>query len=66
MNEKRSKSSPRTHQFLQVATEATFADALKSWFESGPRVGVLKDYPYRDFDGYVQAYAADVIATVGT
>jgi glycosyltransferase involved in cell wall biosynthesis len=41
-----------------------FADALAEWFANGPRTGELKGYPYRDFDEYVRAYCADIVACV--
>lgn len=43
-----------------VASEDRFADALTQWIASGPRTGVLHDYPYHDFDEYVRAYCDDV------
>lgn len=46
-----------------ITDEAHFADALKQWFESGPREMHLKNYPYSSFDDYVRQYCADIIAT---
>lgn len=43
-----------------VTTEEQFADALSEWFKSGPRMGVLKNYPYKNFDEYVRAYCDDI------
>lgn len=45
-----------------IAPPEKFADALKQWFKDGPREGRLKSYPYADFDEYVRAYCADIIA----
>lgn len=47
-----------------VTTEEKFADALAEWFESGPRMGALKHYPYKNFDEYVRAYCADIEACI--
>src|SRR3989338_7528888 len=44
--------------------EETFGEALAEWFTNGPRIGVLKSYPYRDSDEYIKAYCKDIIATV--
>ena len=43
-----------------VTTGEKFADALAEWFKSGPRTGELKNYPYKNFDEYVQAYCDDI------
>lgn len=45
-----------------VATEADYAEALKQWFQNGPRTGVLKDYPYQNLEQYVKAYCDDIAA----
>jgi glycosyltransferase involved in cell wall biosynthesis len=45
-----------------IAKQESFAEALKRWFESGPREGVLKSQPYKDFNDYVRAYCADIAA----
>lgn len=47
-----------------VTTEDRFADSLAEWFKSGPRIGTLKNYPYKNFDEYVRAYCDDIIACV--
>lgn len=43
-----------------VTTEDKFADSLAQWFKSGPREGVLKIQPYKNFDEYVGAYCDDI------
>lgn len=43
-----------------VTTEEKFSDALAEWFRSGLRMGELKNYPYKSFDEYVQAYCEDI------
>ncbi len=45
-----------------VTSPEKFADALKDWFANGPRVGELKNYPYNNFEEYVQAYSDDITA----
>lgn len=47
-----------------IASEETFGEALTEWFKSGPRIGGLKAYPYRDSDEYIKAYCEDIVATV--
>jgi glycosyltransferase involved in cell wall biosynthesis len=47
-----------------VTSPEKFADALAEWFKSGPRTGELKNYPYKNFDEYVRAYAEDIRACV--
>jgi len=47
-----------------VSAPGQFAQSLKDWFERGPRTGELKNYPYRGFDDYVQAYCDDIVACV--
>jgi len=46
-----------------VAEIGGFTEALAAWFENGPRIGVLEQYPYRSFEEYVQAYGADISDT---
>lgn len=46
-----------------VTSPEKFADALREWIASGPRIGVLRDYPYHSFDEYIDAYCTDVTAT---
>ena len=43
-----------------IAEKDSFAKAIKTWFESGPKEGILKNYPYKNLDEYVQAYCADI------
>ena len=45
-----------------IASEGTFAEALREWFKSGPRKGELKSYPYKSFAEYVRAYCEDILA----
>ena len=45
-----------------VTSEQNFATDLTRWFESGPRAGGLKNYPYKNFEEYVRAYCGDVLA----
>jgi len=45
-----------------VASPAQFAKTLLQWISSGPRTGELKNYPYKDFDEYVQKYCDDIAA----
>ncbi len=47
-----------------VTTEAGFADALAQWFKDGSRTGVLKEYPYKNFDEYLRSYVDDIQACV--
>jgi glycosyltransferase involved in cell wall biosynthesis len=47
-----------------VTSQEKFADSLKEWFESGPRTGELKGYPYATFDDYVRAYRDDIAACI--
>lgn len=37
-----------------------FTDALKEWFESGERTGMLLEYPYQSFEEYVKKYCDDI------
>ncbi len=41
-----------------------FPEKLVSWFHNGPREMHLKNYPYKDFDEYVQAYCDDIMRCV--
>ncbi len=43
-----------------VTSPERFTEALAQWFASGPREGVLKSRPYKDFDEYVRAYHDDL------
>ena len=43
-----------------IAEENDFAKALTEWHENGPREGKLTNYPYRNFEEYVQEYCKDV------
>ena len=45
-----------------VAPAEEFDSALNDWFRSGPREGHLAGYPYANFDEYVTAYCADIVA----
>ena len=45
-----------------VTSEEDFADALKQWFENGPREGSLLRYPYAGSGDYVRAYCDDIAA----
>ncbi len=45
-----------------VTSEQNFTTDLKKWFESGPRTGELKNYPYANFEEYVHAYCNDIMA----
>lgn len=47
-----------------ITSEKNFPDALREWFKSGPRTGMLKSYPYKNFDEYVRAYCEDILATM--
>lgn len=49
-----------------VTSEEKFADALRAWFENGPRSAELKGYPYDNFDEYVRAYCDNIRACVGS
>lgn len=49
-----------------IAPEMGFADALKEWFQNGPRTGELTQYPYKNSDDYVKAYADDIRACAPT
>jgi len=46
-----------------VATEQNFADSLKQWLTNGPRDASLKNYPYKNFEEYVEKYCADIEAS---
>ncbi|MDP3965861.1 MAG: glycosyltransferase [bacterium] len=43
-----------------IAEEDDFAKAITAWHESGPKEGKLQNYPYKNFDEYVQAYCKDI------
>ena len=43
-----------------VAPQEKFAEALAEWFKNGPRTGELKNYPYKNFDEYAEAYCDDI------
>src|SRR3990167_4685074 len=43
-----------------IAEEDDFAKAITSWVEHGPREGELKNYPYKNFEEYVEAYCNDI------
>jgi len=47
-----------------ISNEKDFAMDLKKWFANGPREGVLKSYPYKNFEEYVRAYCDDIVACV--
>ena len=57
-----------------IAEEDDFAKAITAWFESGPstgadanpigpREGKLQNYPYKNFEEYVEAYCKDIEST---
>ena len=46
-----------------IAEEDDFAKAITTWHESGPKEGKLQNYPYKNFEEYVEAYCADVEAS---
>ena len=48
-----------------IASEKEFAAALTQWMANGPRKAELKDYPYRNFEEYVEKYCADLEAAIG-
>ena len=43
-----------------IASREKFPEALGEWFKNGPTEGVLSNYPYKDFEGYVEAYCDDI------
>ncbi len=47
-----------------VAARENFANALAEWFKVGPRIGELKNYPYKNFGEYVEAYCKDIASSV--
>ena len=47
-----------------ISNEKDFPNDLKEWFANGPREMHLKDYPYKDFEDYVQRYCDDIAAAV--
>jgi len=46
-----------------IAEEDDFAKAIRTWFESGSRAGELKNYPYKNFDEYAEAYCDDIMSS---
>ncbi len=49
-----------------VSTPEKYSDALAQWLSSGPRKGILQNYPYKHFDEYVRAYCDDIKACTST
>lgn len=47
-----------------IAEEDDFAKRIISWYENGPREGKLLNYPYKNFEAYVQAYCGDIESSV--
>ena len=47
-----------------IADQKDFPAALSAWFEGGPRAMTLKEYPYKNFDDYVQKYCEDVALSI--
>jgi glycosyltransferase involved in cell wall biosynthesis len=47
-----------------IADEQHFAEALKRWFENGPRTSELTSYPYTSFDEYLREYCFDIVSLV--
>lgn len=43
-----------------IAEEDDFAQAIIDWSKNGPREGKLQNYPYKNFEEYVEAYCADI------
>lgn len=43
-----------------VTTEKGFTEALVEWFQNGPKTAELKNYPYKNFEEYVEQYCADL------
>lgn len=43
-----------------ISAHEKFGDSLAEWFQSGSDEGALLNYPYKDFDGFVSAYVADL------
>lgn len=46
-----------------IADPAHFSEALQNWIENGPTDGVLKSYPYKSIEDYVDRLTADIQAT---
>ena len=46
-----------------IAPQEQFAAALKNWFANGEKKGLLKDYPYKTEEEYMEAYAQDIKKT---
>lgn len=47
-----------------IASPEEFPQALSQWFKEGPWQSVLSNYPYRNFQEYVQAYCKDIADVV--
>ena len=43
-----------------IAEENDFAKTITKWHESGPHEGKLENYPYKNFEEYVEAYCKDI------
>ncbi len=39
------------------------ASGVRTWFQSGPHKGILRNYPYESFESYVKDYCDDIAAT---
>jgi glycosyltransferase involved in cell wall biosynthesis len=47
-----------------VASPDKLIEKLTEWFQHGPREAHLKNYPYKNFDGYIREYCEDIKACV--
>ena len=47
-----------------ISSAESFTDALGEWFKSGPRTAELKNYPYRNFEEYIAAFAEDISCAI--
>jgi glycosyltransferase involved in cell wall biosynthesis len=47
-----------------VASDRSYADALRAWISSGARTGQLTGYPYASFEAYVRQYCDDIAASL--
>lgn len=47
-----------------IASEASYADAIRAWVESGERAGHLRLRTHASFEEYVRDYCADISASV--
>lgn len=47
-----------------VASPKTYGSALADWLISGERKAELRDYPYSNFEQYVEAYGKDISCTI--